>query len=555
MSGLNGLIRALLPLAPLPGAGGPPLDAAQLRTVLDVGDLLTVKVLAGAVGRPMIEIAGRPVLAALPEDVAPGDLLQVRVEGFTPDQVLLKLLAQVAAPAAAEPTPATLMAPSEGGWPPPATPPQPVVLPRAATAPPPTAPSEPQVPPAQATPPDGLAAVVEMSDLRARLAAFRLSTASGALPQPRRTPPPLPASPPPDAPAAQASAASAPVLTERVVAGAAILRSLRIPVTPTTLAAARIALEGSTRVASALDTLQRALPDGNGDPRVRQLRTIAEFVGTLDPTKPDVLPARIEAYVEHVLSQEARLHQALLPAQTRAEGDPAAPAPSSTTQGAPAPGSLAQSAGQTPAEQGNPTPAAPPVAPLEIAEARTAVTREAVAANLKTHVMALLNDGPSDPAARAALQGTLTAVTAAQIQTLSLQNAAPQALIVPLPLPFPAGGQQAYLRVARDGRRAGEPLNAESFHLALVLETSHHGTVAIELLCADRALSVDVKAEGESAAAAFERGLPDLASRLERLAYRVVRLAAGVAPVRDAAPPASAEREVGHGTRGLDLQA
>ncbi|TAM86686.1 flagellar hook-length control protein FliK [bacterium] len=533
MSGLDGLIRALLPPAPLPGAAGPPLDAAQLRTLLDVGNVLSVKVLAGILGRPLIEIAGRPVLAALPEGIAPGDLLQVRVEGFTPDQVLLKLLVRTAGPPAGEPVVSAPATPSDDGWLAPATPAQPVVLQRTAAA-----------------QPDGTAAVVEANDLRARLAAFRLSTASGTLPPPRRTAPPLPASLPPDMPAVQAPSTPAPVLGERAATGAAILRTLRIPVTPTTLAAARIALEGSTRVAAALDTLQRALPDGSEDPRVRQLRAIAEFVGTLDPTKPDVLPARIEAYVDHVLSQEARLRHVLLPAQRQAAEAPA-PVPNSA-----APNSPAQSAGQASLEQGNTAPPeAAPIVPPEIAEARMAVARETVAANLKTHVMSLLNDGPADLATRAALQGALTAVTAAQIQMLSLQTAAPQALVVPLPLPFPSGGQQAYLRVARDARRPGEPLNAESFRLALVLETSRHGTVAIDLLCADRALSVDVKAERESAAAAFERGLPDLASRLERLAYRVVRLGAGVAPVRSASSPVSAERSPDRPARGLDLQA
>ncbi|HVA37748.1 MAG TPA: flagellar hook-length control protein FliK [Candidatus Dormibacteraeota bacterium] len=536
MSGVPGLIRALLSSSAQPG-GGQPLEAAQLRALLDVGDVLTVKVLAQVVGRPTIEIAGRPVLAALPEGVAPGDLLQVRVEGFTPDQVLLKLLAHVPAqpssPQRSAPLPAAdPRIPGEPAHP------AAVPLPQAGSAPP--AARSPQTdgpPPA--------------NDLPARLAAFRLSTAAGALAEPRRAAPPLPAAPSPleEAPAASvpspaqpAPPVAPPPAVARAVTqappGAALLRMLRIPVTPTTLAAARIALSGSARVASALEVLQQALPLGSEDPRVRYVRTIAEFVGTLDPGKPDVLPARIDAYVQHVLGGEARLRQALVPEQAAPGAEtPSRPAPSA------APGTAAAST---------------PGVPQEVGQARAVVAREAVAANLKTAVMELMA-GPqgADPATRAALQGALTAITATQVQTLSLQASTPQMLAIPLPLPFPQGGQQAYLRVARDARNPAAPVSPESFHLALVLETKHHGTVAIELLCADRALSVDVKAERASAAAAFEQRLPELASRLERLSYRVVRLDAGVAP-QAAAPapapgaPAADQRDDGS---ALDLRA
>ncbi|TAM61597.1 flagellar hook-length control protein FliK [bacterium] len=538
MSGLDGLIRALLP--PLPPAGAAaaaPLDAAQLRMLLDVGDILTVRVLAGAVGRPTIEIAGRPVLAALPQSVGPGDVLRVRVEGFTPDQVLLKLVETIPAPHSAAGAPAA--APNLAS----------PAAPESQTQPEPQAGStSPELAPAGA------------SDLRARLAAFRLSTAAGALAPERRAPPPAasstaaapgaPAAPPEVQVAPQPSPAPVIAPPRPAVAGArsgpgvAILRALRIPLTPTTLAAARIALEGNVRVTTALETLQRALPEGGQDPRVRQLRTIAEFVGTLDPARPDVLPARIAAYVEHVLGHETALRRALLPAPPAAGSAPQAPPAAGS---APAP----------PAVVPYPPPSGPPAAdgtPPEIEQARALVAHEALAANLKAQVLTLLADTGTAPAVQTALQGALTSITAAQIQTLAQQNASPQALVVPLPLPFPAGGQQAYLRIARDGRRAGQELSAESFHIALVLQTERHGTVAVELLCAGRALSVDVKAERESAASAFERGLPGLTARLERLAYRVVRAGVGVAPPRDAAPLTEPPREAGSAV-GLDLHA
>ncbi|MDE2572226.1 MAG: hypothetical protein KGM44_06850, partial [bacterium] len=344
------------------------------------------------------------------------------------------------------------------------------------------------------------------------------------------------------APAAR-SAAAAPAGTAPAPASstpaAGVLRTLRIPVTPTTLAAARIALQGRVPLSSALDALRRALPQGSDDPRVRQLRAIAEFVGTLDPAKPEVLPARIEAYLDHVLGQEAHLRQALAPPPANASS-----------------------------------------LPPEVGASRIAVAREAVAANLKTQVMALLADsgstgtGGAAAAGRAALQSALTAITATQIQTLSVQTANPQtanpqtagpqtagpqtagpqtanvqALVIPLPLPFPAGGQQAQLRIERDAGKAGEPITADRFRVALILDTARHGTVAIEVLCADRALSVDVKAERASAAAAFERHLPELGARLERLAYRVVRLGAGVAPLgpppESSSAPAAQEQRSG----------
>lgn len=618
MSGVPGLIRALLPPAAPPGAQGQsPLDAAQLRAILDIGDVLTVKVLGQVVGRFTIEIAGRPAMAALPDGVAPGDLLQVRVEGFAADQVLLKLLARVPAPAAGTPTaPTTAPASSIGAQaegvssapkasvtqraavpseapivkeasvmeasvmeasatettametsaleasatPGRATTPS-FVIPRQATAGAgdkgagtgdtgKSAPTRPHASEVVETPAD-------VTPVRARLVAFRLSTASGVFVQPRRAVPPLPSAPPPspqpmrvapaetpsgptqEMPAPRVGVPSRTVLPQFAAAAktnaptprtaqapeVTALRALRIPVTPTTLAAARIASMGSVRVAAALDTLQRALPLGAADPRVQQLRAIAEFVGTLDPRAPDVLPARLEAYVDHVLGGEARLAQTLLPSSGHAE-----PATAVPTHTAP-----------------------------EVGAARMAVARESMALNLKTHLMALLADGTGDGRARAALQQALTAVTAAQIQTLSLQDGTPQTLVIPLPLPFPQGGQQAYLRIARDGRRPGEPLSAESFHVALVLETRHHGTVAVELSCAERAVSVDVKAEREAAAAAFRRALPDLGARLERLAYRVARMDASVALVRGAADatqaidaPAAASSE---SARGLDLRA
>ena len=63
-------------------------------------------------------------------------------------------------------------------------------------------------------------------------------------------------------------------------------------------------------------TLESALPDGSDDPRVATLRTLAAFIGRIEPGSPQ-LAAQISAYVDNVVTgNEPKLVQLL----TRAAG-------------------------------------------------------------------------------------------------------------------------------------------------------------------------------------------------------------------------------------------
>ncbi|MFN2461846.1 MAG: hypothetical protein ABR591_14390, partial [Candidatus Velthaea sp.] len=124
--------------------------------------------------------------------------------------------------------------------------------------------------------------------------------------QPSRT-----AAPPPPA----AATLTAPPRAERGLAQyrepVALLRALRLTVTPSNVALARIALETPQKLPNVLATLEAALPD-SADGRVTTLRTLAAFVAELDPASP-VLDTQVAAYVAHVLTAaEPKLAQTLL---------------------------------------------------------------------------------------------------------------------------------------------------------------------------------------------------------------------------------------------------
>ena len=185
----------------------------------------------------------------------------------------------------------------------------------------------------------------------------------------------------------------------------ALVRALGLPVTPTNVAAAKLALDTPQRLPAALATLESALPDTN-DPRVATLRTLAAFIGKIDPNSPR-LAEQISAYVDNVVTgNEPKLVQ-LLAAQLTADQPPdAAPA------AAAAPG--ADEAAAAP-------PAGPPPEPAVqvLALAMAAERSAALSVDLKTQLLALINAPPAGsegaddlvPAASSAL----SAITAVQM--------------------------------------------------------------------------------------------------------------------------------------------
>ncbi len=77
------------------------------------------------------------------------------------------------------------------------------------------------------------------------------------------------------------------------------MRALRIPQTPTTLTFAKLVTQQPEQVATALRALESALPDSD-DPRIHTLRTLAAFVGNLDPESP-TFAAQVTSYISHVI--------------------------------------------------------------------------------------------------------------------------------------------------------------------------------------------------------------------------------------------------------------
>jgi len=107
----------------------------------------------------------------------------------------------------------------------------------------------------------------------------------------------------------------------------ALLRALRLPVTPSTVAAATTALARPERLPAALSTLERALPSGGDDPQVATLRTLLSFVGRIDPRSP-ALAAQIAAYVDHVVDgAEPKLVTLLAATRAAVPDEPDAPSP------------------------------------------------------------------------------------------------------------------------------------------------------------------------------------------------------------------------------------
>ena len=353
-------------------------------------------------------------------------------------------------------------------------------------------------------------------------------TPSARFSAPAPTPPPAPEGAAPEAPAPAAPATQAPVNLNAFRDPAALVRALSLPVTPTNIAAAKLALDTPQRLPAALATLENALPDAD-DPRVTTLRTLSAFVGRMEPSSPQ-LAAQISAYVDNVVTgNEPKLAQ-LLNAQLANANANAEPETSA--------------AGAPPAQPGAPGAAAAPAPapPLPVALLAQIVERgAALTVDLKTQLLSVVNAPPAGSEEAGALvpaaSSALTAITAVQMNAAQAMNATPQTMAFTLPMWLGSGYAQAHIAIDRD---APEPngnrsLDGDNFHIAFILDTKNLGTVSVDLQTVGRSFSLAVKTESELSAKRFAGALTKLTSRLETLRYRVNSAEASVAP-RGAAP-------------------
>ena len=273
----------------------------------------------------------------------------------------------------------------------------------------------------------------------------------------------------------------------------ALLRALRLPVTPSTVAAATTALARPERLPAALSTLERALPSGGDDPQVATLRTLLSFVGRIDPRSP-ALAAQIAAYVDHVVDgAEPKLVTLLAATRAAVPDEPDAPSP-------------------------------PPL-PAAVAAERSA----ALSVDLKQTLLAVAAD-PATPAPLApSLAGALAALTAVQLNAAQTLAANPDGIVFTIPIATAYGAASARISVKREAPQGrGVPVDPENFRIAFVLDTVHYGTVAIDLVTVGREVTVDVRTEAAPAMRAFRDALGGLTTRLESLRYRVASAGASV---------------------------
>lgn len=566
-------------------------DAQALQAQVKTGQVVTAQVLPSNGMTDLISILGNRVAAQLPPTVYPGDTFTAQVTGFDGPRILLQIISTVEPPvtsgapppppvtAAPAPPPTPLQAAATQPLPPgveSSLAPPPAVFVAASVRPAPdvalTAPPPAQAPPQQS---------VVLADIEARLAAARTgqvtvnvptsaplqpppvpSPIASAQPQPAQPQPATEASsPPPAAPAvptpqtpvpvnipgrftlppsiqnsprfadpvgANADAgAQAPVTQADFREPLPLVRALGLPVTPTNLAAAKLALSTPQRLPAALATLESALPDVD-DSRVQTLRALTAFIGKIDPQSPQ-LAAQISAYVDNVVTgNEPKLAQ-LLTAQLTSD--------QFANQPAPPPAATA-----TTAANAQPTPPAAPVPTLPVVALAQIVARSAALnVDLKTQILSLVNGPPAVdapdfvPAASAAL----SAITAVQMNAAQAMAASPQTMSFTIPMFLGQGYGQAQIAVDRDAKQPdgrSRSLDGDNFHIAFVLTTKNLGIVTVDLQTVGRAFSLSVKTENEKSAATFGDKLATLTDRLQTLRYTVNSAEASVAG-RGAATP------------------
>jgi hypothetical protein len=329
---------------------------------------------------------------------------------------------------------------------------------------------------------------------------------------------PLPRASVPVAPPAIAPRANAPVAAAALGGGApsaqrasglsaytepvALLRALRLPVTPSNLASATTALERPEALPAVLTALERALPGAADNAQVATLRALLGFIARIDPQSP-VLASQIAAYVDHVVDgAEPKL--ATLLAATHA----------ATTRDPDEPVSMNAPNGQS--------------VPASVAAERSA----ALSVDLKQTLLAVASDPSTPAAAGPSLAAALTALTSVQLSAAQVLAANPDGIAFSLPLATPYGTTNAHISVKRDAPQGrGVPVDPSNFRIAFVLETMHYGTVAIDLVTVGRDVTVDVRTEAAPAMRAFRDALDGLTSRLEALRYRVASAGASVGTV------------------------
>ena len=575
-------------------------DAQALQAQVAIGDILTATVLPPNGLSDLLNVQGNRVAASLPPTLTPGDQLTVQVTGFNGPQILLQILSSdgsaTASPAAVPGTISTA-APATVTIAPPATPIAPPVAAFVAASIRPNAPVPSPLapgviaaePPLSATPgtiPGAAGTTLiapSFGGIEARLAAARAAAVSVLAPAAESSaaasPPAAPAaragSAPSPAPPSPANAASAlgggrpfvvpPQILSSRYAGPvpaaqsatapppagpppatvsaftdplALVRALNLPVTPSNLAAAKLALDAPQRLPAALATLESALPQSD-DPRVTTLRTIAAFVAKIEPASPQ-LATQIAAYVDHVVTAtEPALAQLLAAhaAEAARPAEPVVPAVVAEPIVAEPPAGAQLAAGPPPA----PTASGPPLPVVALAQiAERAAT---IAVSLKEQLFSLVNGPPASgheaealvPAAASAL----TAVTSVQMAAAAAATANPQTMSFSLPMWLGSGYAQAQIAVDRDAPEgANVPLDGDNFHIAFVLDTKNLGTVAIDLRTVGRAFSLAVKTENLRTAQRFGDELSRLTDRLSSLRYQPKSVEALVATPGAASEPA-----------------
>ena len=268
-----------------------------------------------------------------------------------------------------------------------------------------------------------------------------------------------------------------------------LLRTLRIPVTPTALTFAKLVTAQPEQVATALRALESALPNSD-DPRITTLRTLAAFVGTLEP-ESETFTTQVASFLSHVsVGPEPKLLSLVQP----------------------------QSAS--------------PQAVDETAAAAHFVERLAATdADLKTQLVAVLSSPQPETTlgdtGAVVARNALTALVAQQLGTVASQQSQPPVWTFTVPITIDQQLYPARVKVSRD-KPEGEngPLTGDDFHIAFILDTKRFGTVAIDVHSVQRSVSVAVRTERPSAATTFKSALAQLGDRLQTMKYNVKSLEA-----------------------------
>ena len=336
-------------------------------------------------------------------------------------------------------------------------------------------------------------------------------------------------------PPSQTRPPAAPTVEELLQDPAQLLRSLRIPQTPTTLTFAKLVTQQPEQVATALRALETALPDSQ-DPRILTLRTLAGFVGNLDPESP-TFTTQVTSYLSHVIEGPEQKLAMLVAQEPEAPAAAAAAAPEETANAAPQ--------ATTPAPV---TPATTAPQDATVVAAHSAERIAAVNGDLKTQLVSLLASAQPDTllgdTGVVLARNALTGIVASQLSALNAQQTQPGTWSFTVPVML---GQQMYparINVSRDKPEGGRPekISGDDFHIAFILDTKRLGTIAIDMHAVQRSVSVTVRAERPSAATTFKSALAKLGKRLEDMRYNVKALEAGTTRVKTpepAAPPPS----------------